>query len=140
MTSKNLKKKEILTQFARLDLYVNTLISDQGHLKSVLESAIKCKNILDAESYKDCLKKMDTLNIKINGQIDKLCDLKDRIFTAINALESITERSVLWLHYVGVYKDNKYERLAFWQIANELSYSEARIKQLHISALEHLNI
>lgn len=136
-----MKNKEILTQFAQLDVYADELIKDKDHLSDLLGSLLKTKNSCTDEAlYKDCLKKIDELNVKIEQQIDKLCDLKLRIFTAINELDSIAERTVLWLHYIGKTKNEHYNRLTLWQIGKELGYSEARIKQLHKSALEKLKL
>lgn len=134
-------KKEILTQFAQLDVYADELIKDKDGLNDLLKSLLKTKNnCTDEALYKDCLKKIDKLNIKIEQQIDKLCDLKLRIFTSINELDSIAERTVLWLHYIGKIKNERYNRLTLWQIGQELGYSEVRIKQLHKSALEKLKL
>ncbi len=136
-----LDKKKILTQFAQLDSYVNELILDQENLNSLLNSILKAQNnILDKTAYKNCIKKIEQLNAKTEQQIDALCDLKTRIFTAINGLDNYTERAVLWLHYIGKAQNNRYNRLNFWQIGSELNYSEARIKQIHKSALEKLRL
>lgn len=136
-----LDKKKILTQFAQLDLYVNELILDQENLNSLLNSILKAQNnILDKTAYKNCIKKIEQLNAKTEQQIDALCDLKDRILTAINGLDDYAERAVLWLHYIGKTKNNRYNRLNFWQIGSELNYSEIRIKQIHKSALEKLRL
>ena len=139
------EKKEILKQFAQLDLFINSLLDDQKHLTCLLETSASImdsaqKSGTSNNKIKQCIQKIDILNQKTEQQIDKLCDLKERILDAVSRLENVTERSILWLHYIGKLQNGRYKRLALWQIAAQLNYSEIWIKQLHKTALEKLKI
>ena len=134
-------KKDILNQFVMLDMHVNELIADKNYFIGFCKSAISFSNVVtQKEIYLQHLETTAALDLEYQKYIDKLCESKENILSAVNSLQNITERSVVQLYYIGKLKNGKYKRLMLWQIANELGYSEDRIKHIHINAIKHLEL
>lgn len=140
MTSK--EKKKILRQFAQIDNRINDLLAEQKCVCDMINTSGECLpgGVPDGSKVEKSIERLEDINAKILREINKLCDLKDRILSAIQEMPNITERTILWLHYIGKAERGKYKRLKLWQIANEIGYSHDRVKHMHGMALLHLKL
>lgn len=124
MTSK--EKKSRLLQFAQMEKRIEELTMEREHLIKTLE--FKPENI----------EKIKLIDNMLNEEIDMLIDELEYITTAIKNIPSVSERRILWLHYVGKLEHGKRRRLMLWEIANEISYSLDWVKRAHIKALNKI--
>jgi hypothetical protein len=62
----------------------------------------------------------------------------EKIQRAVMNLESVPERRVIWLHYIGELKNGRRERLFLWQIAEKMNYSFDWVKKANASALKNI--
>ena len=140
MTSK--EKKKILRQFAQLDVRVNELLIEKEYWCGIISTPGGGVSgaVISGSKVEISTEKLEALDNKIVREIDKLCDLKLRILNAMQKMPNITERHVLWLHYIGKLENGKYKRLNLWQIANEIGYSHDRVKHIHGDALLHIKL
>lgn len=144
MTSR--EKKQILQQFGEIDNYINDL---QEELNSWWVRATAVSPVIsdlpkggNSEGTKTerAVEHLVEIEQQINEETDELYKLRYKIISAIKALPDLRERRVLYLAYIGKSENNRYKRLALWQIADEMGYSLIRIKQLHGTALLHIKL
>lgn len=144
MTSR--EKKQILQQFGEIDNYINDL---QKELNSWWVRATAVSPVIsdlpkggnsDGTKTERAVEHLVKIEQQINEETDELYKLRYKIISAIKALPDLRERRVLYLAYIGKSENNRYKRLALWQIADEMGYSLIRIKQLHGTALLHIKL
>ena len=144
MTSR--EKKQILQQFGEIDNYINDL---QKELNSWWVRATAVSPVIsdlpkggnsDGTKTERAVEHLVKIEQQINEETDELYKLRYKIISAIKALPDLRERRVLYLAYIGKSENNRYKRLALWQIADEMGYSLIRIKQLHGTAFLHIKI
>ena len=144
MTSR--EKKQILQQFGEIDNYINDL---QEELNSWWVRATAVSPVIsdlpkggnsDGTKTERAVERLVKIEQQINEETDELYKLRYKIISAIKALPDLRERRVLYLAYIGKSENNRYKRLALWEIADEMGYSLIRIKQLHGTALLHIKL
>lgn len=144
MTSR--EKKQILQQFGEIDNYINDL---QEELNSWWVRATAVSPVIsdlpkggnsDGTKTERAVEHLVKIEQQINEETDELYKLRYKIVSAIKELPDLRERRVLYLAYIGKMDEKGYKRLKLWQIADEMGYSFDRIKQLHGTALLHIEI
>lgn len=142
MTSK--EKKQILLQYSDIDRHIDELQAELDMWWSRLSggrlSDMPKGGESDGTETERAVERIIKIEQQIDDEIDELLIMRHKILSAINALSDVRERRVLYLAYIGKDNGDKRRRLKLWEIAREMNYSEIRIKQLHGTALLHIDL
>ena len=90
----------------------------------------KVQSNLDPDKFSDPISKIIEMEKEIEGDIDKLIDMKCVARKMIEQLDDDVEKIVLYKRY--------FENKTFEQISVEMNYSWRRIHQIHSDALTNL--
>ena len=146
------EKKKILKDYAHIEKRVKELRDEVDMLQklpttiSPSVSGVPRGGNGDGNKVERAYEHLESLIIKLKKETDELILLEHRIVEAIQTLPNQLERRVLTLAYIGKCvpamdgKTQNHRRLSLFNIANEMSYSYDRIKQIHGSALSHLKL
>lgn len=144
MTSK--EKKRILLRYSEIDRHIDELAAEKSFWWSRVTSTSPVMSDMPKGGKSDgTLLEVSVENImkieqQINDEIDRLATLRDKISSAIQSMTDEREKRVLYLAYIGKSSASGQKRLKLHQIAREMNYSIDRIKQLHGTALLHIDL
>ena len=142
MTSK--EKKQILLQYSDIDRHIDELQVELdmwwARLSGGRLSDMPKGGSNDGTETERAVERIIKIEQQIDDEIDELLIMRHKILSAINALKDIRERRVLYLAYIGKNNGDKRRRLMLWEVAREMNYSLDRIKQLHGTALLHIDL
>lgn len=83
------------------------------------------------DKISDCIAKVVDLCVEINEDIDKFVDLKAEVMHTIDSLEDLEERRVLYCRY--------FQYMKFYDIAEEMNYSQETVYRLHRSGIKKIS-
>jgi 3-methyladenine DNA glycosylase/8-oxoguanine DNA glycosylase len=133
MNDKPLTPKEYLSQAYRIDQWINAKLEQVMALRELATKATSTLSDMPrSESRNLCrmeniIVKIIGLEDEINGDIDRLVDLKREMRSVINAVESPEHKTLLELRYL-CFKP--------WeQIAVDMGYSIQHVYRIHDQAL-----
>ena len=144
MTSK--EKKRILLRYGEIDRHIDELEAEKSFWWSRVTSTSPVMSDMPKGGGSDgTLLEVSVENImkieqQINDEIYRLATLRDKISSAIQSMTDEREKRVLYLAYIGKTSASGQKRLKLHQIAREMNYSIDRIKQLHGTALLHIDL
>lgn len=144
MTSK--EKKRILLRYGEIDRHIDELEAEKSFWWSRVTSTSPVMSDMpkvggsDGTLLEVSLEKIIKIEQQINDEIDRLATLRDKISSAIQSMTDEREKRVLYLAYIGKSSASGQKRLKLHQIAREMNYSVDRIKQLHGTALLHIEL
>ena len=144
MTSK--EKKRILLRYGEIDRHIDELEAEKSFWWSRVTSTSPVMSDMPKGGGSDgTLLEVSVENImkieqQINDEIERLATLRDKISSAIQSMTDEREKRVLYLAYIGKSSASGQKRLKLHQIAREMNYSIDRIKQLHGTALLHIDL
>lgn len=144
MTSK--EKKQILLRYGEIDQHIDELKAEKASWWSRVTSTSPVVSDMpkgggsDGTLLEVSVEKIIKIENQINDEIDRLVTLRDKISSAIQSLTDEREKRVLYLAYIGKSSASGKKRLKLHQIAREMNYSVDRIKQLHGTALLHIEL
>ena len=130
--------KEYLSQAMYIDQRINSKLEQVTRLR---ENATNCTATLsdmprpdtpNQQRMADTIGKIVDLEREINGDIDKLVDLKAEARRAINEVGDPVQQLILELRYL-CYKP-------WLEIAETIGYSEATVYRLHGEALKNITV
>lgn len=136
------EKKQYLLQYGELDDYINEKCNELAKWRDLATKITP--NISDMPTASSVSDKIGTavtnivfLESVLNGEIDRLCDMRAIIEDGIHNIQDIKLQRVLYLAYIGKRQcdGRKAKRLKLWEVANELNYSLDWVKHLHGEAL-----
>ena len=131
------EKKEVLNQYRRLDEEIKLELEELAKWK-----ALSCKitptyshtksggNVQDR--VQNAYDKIEKLSEQINGDIDKMVELRETIVRCIEQIEEYSLRALLKYHYIN--------QMSLDEIAEKMSYCYRQITRLHRKALQQLQI
>ncbi len=131
------EKKEFLNQYRRLDEEIKLELEELAKWK-----ALSCKitptyshtksggNVQDR--VQNAYDKIEKLSEQINGDIDKMVELRETIVRCIEQIEEYSLRALLKYHYIN--------QMSLDEIAEKMSYCYRQITRLHRKALQQLQI
>jgi DNA-directed RNA polymerase specialized sigma subunit len=138
MNDTALTAKEYLSQAYRIDQRINSKLEQVIALRELTSKATSTLTDLPRASspnmnrMENIITKIIDLENEINGEIDKLIDLKREMRTVINAVGSPEHAVILELRYLC---------FKTWeQIAVEIGYSIQHIYRIHEQALKHIAV
>lgn len=121
--------KEYLSQAYRLDQRINSKIEQVSSLHDLATKATSTLSDMPGNSTRnthrmeDIIVKIVDLESEINGEIDRLVDLKTDMIRIINEVDNSEEQTLLELRYLC---------FKTWeQIAVDMGYSVENIYRLH---------
>ncbi len=132
-----MSSKEFLNKIRYIDMMINCKLEQVAELRSMLlPGAIrydkdKVQTSHNADSISDTVAKVMELEEKINGDIDKLVELKSVAREKIERMENEIEKVILYKRYFG--------NESFENIAVECGYSWRWIHKLHNDALKNFD-
>ena len=142
MTSK--EKKQILLQYSDIDRHIDELQAELdlwwARLSGGRLSDMPKGGSSDGTETERAVERIIKIEQQIDDEIDELLIMRHKILSAINALNDVRERRVLYLAYIGKESGDGRRRLMLWQVANEMHYSVDMINILHGRALKHLEL
>lgn len=142
MTSK--EKKQILLQYSDIDRHIDELQSELDMWWSRLSggrlSDMPKGGSNDGTETERAVERIIKIEQQIDDEIDELLIMRHKILSAINTLRDVRERRVLYLAYIGKKDGDNRKRLKLWEVAREMNYCVDRIKQLHGTALLHIDL
>ena len=129
--------KEYLRQAYRLDHRIDSDITEMERLREMacsigspgFEEHYNPNHATEAPFVR-ALEKVWKMEEKINGEIDRLVDLKAQIRSVIEAVSDPNERMVLRYRYI--------HNMTWEQIGDELHAGESSIRRWHGEALTHV--
>lgn len=129
--------KEYLNQAYYLDRKIKLDIIKLNALKSsvccrgISYESDGSKRVPSGNSVENALLKIAEYEEKINAEIDKLCEVKEKTATAIELLPDTTQQEVLLLRYLAFKK---------WdEIAEEMNYSTQWVFSIHSKGLKEIS-
>lgn len=129
--------KEYLKQAYRLDQKINSDIAEAARLREMASSVGTPgfeehynPNRPTEAPFARSLEKVWEMEQKINGEIDRLVDLKAQIKSVIDALPNADERMVLTYRYI--------HNMTWTQIGARLYAGPSTVRRWHDSALLHV--
>lgn len=129
--------KKMLESHKEIDDGINLKLEEIAQLRALAE---RCTVRMTGESrspgsHSDRVgrnaAKIADLENKIDADIDRLVDLKEKLMYFVSALEDERERNVIERHYIL--------HESFEVIAEKLGYTPRHVHRLHRSALAHLD-
>lgn len=129
--------KEYLSQLSRLDAIINQRIKEKSSIRRYLadlsaaaisQEKVQGGSLPEETGFTEKVIKMIDLETEIDRMIDEYVDLKHKIIGKIHGLGNASHIKLLYARYV----DGK----RFEEIAVEMNYAYAYIKQLHKKALQ----
>ena len=129
--------KEYLKQAFRLDHRIDSDITEMERLREMacsigapgFEEHYNPNHPTEAPFVRS-LEKVWQMEEKINGEIDRLVDLKAQIRSVIEAVTDPNERMVLRYRYI--------HNMTWERIGDELHAGETSVRRWHASALSHV--
>lgn len=129
--------KEYLRQAYRLDHRIDSDITEMERLREMacsigspgFEEHYDPNHTTEAPFVR-ALEKVWKMEEKINGEIDRLVDLKAQIRSVIEAVSDPNERMVLRYRYI--------HNMTWERIGDELHAGETSVRRWHASALAHV--
>lgn len=130
--------KEYLSQAYRIDQRINSKLEQVMALRELTAKATSTLSDMprasspDMHRMENIIAKIIDLENEINGEIDRLIDLKREMRTVINAVDSPEHTVVLELRHLC---------FKTWeQIAVEMGYSIQHIYRIHEQALQRIAV
>ena len=129
--------KELLTSHKATDDRINCMLEEVAQLRALAERSTmrmtgeSCSKGGYSDKVGVNAAKIADLEIKIDREIDKLVDLKDRIFELVSRLDDPTEQTVTERHYI---LHESWEKTA-----EALGYTPRHVQRIHNRALGHLD-
>lgn len=126
--------KEYLGQISRLNRMINNKLTEIAQLKdmAVSISATQSGEMVQTTPNFDKIgtkyAKIDEMERKIDGMVDKLVDKKEKIIQQIDSMEDENTYNILFARYI--------EKKTFEVIATEMKYSWRQVVRLHGTALK----
>ena len=128
--------KHQLKQIRLIDLEIKTKMEELDRLNNSFLKSPSLKEINVQESKvslkDDAYVKIINLNDYINGQVDKLIDLKYQLIQAIEQLDNSRERTIIWMKYIS--------SKGWDEIAEELKISKTTLFILHDEAIKKIDL
>ena len=132
-----MSSKEFLNKIRYIDMMINCKLEQVAELKSRLtfisspSMGEKVQSSLDPDKFSNTISKIIELEEKINGDIDKLVELKSVAREKIELMENEVEKVILYKRYFG--------NESFDNIAVECGYSSRWIHTLHTDSLNNFD-
>jgi len=130
--------KEYLSQVWRVDRMVGAKLEQVKTLHSLAEKAAATISKTprspspNIHRMEDIIVKIVDLETEINGDIERLVDLRRDIVTAIKGTVDTDHQVLLELRYLAF--------MSWGEIAREMRYSKSRIFEIHRDALDNIKI
>lgn len=126
--------KEYLGQISRLNRMINNKLTEIAQLKdmavsiSATQSGERVQTTPNFDKIGTKYAKIDEMERKIDGMVDKLVDKKEKIIQQIDSMEDENTYNILFARYI--------EKKTFEVIATEMKYSWRQVVRLHGTALK----
>ena len=126
--------KEYLNQLRVIDKRICNLLREKESIWTMLTRTTtpydkdRVQSSSKGDLKEECIDRLEELEKRIDYETDKLIDKRATIFNQINALSTYQSIDILYRHYVQL--------IPLTDIATDLSYSYAWVKELHANALQ----
>ena len=126
--------KEYLNQLRVIDKRICNLLREKESIWTMLTRTTtpydkdRVQSSSKGDLKEECIDRLEELEKRIDYETDKLIDKRATIFNQINALSNYQSIDILYRHYVQL--------IPLTDIATDLSYSYAWVKELHANALQ----
>lgn len=126
--------KEYLNQLRVIDKRICNLLREKESIWTMLTRTTtpydkdRVQSSSKGDLKEECIDRLEELEKRIDYETDKLIDKRATIFNQINALSNYQSIDILYRHYVQL--------IPLTDIATDLSYSYAWVKELHATALQ----
>ena len=137
MAKSKLTAKEYLSQAYRIDIRINSKIKQAQSLRAVAEKAAAVLShaplggTRNNHRMEDVIVKMVDLEAEINGDLNRLIDLKREIITVIKNVDAVELQNLLELRYLCF--------MTWEEIAVELNWSIRQAYYMHGEALREVD-
>ena len=126
--------KKYLNQLRVIDKRICNLLREKESIWTMLTRTTtpydkdRVQSSSKGDLKEECIDRLEELEKRIDYETDKLIDKRATIFNQINALSNYQSIDILYRHYVQL--------IPLTDIATDLSYSYAWVKELHANALQ----